>query len=546
MKRILNKIAILSVLISLGLASCNKDKILSPNDKVTSAQVYSTPLGYTESMAKVYGAFAFTGQSAPASDGDILGSDVGATDFYRLFFNAEELSTDEAVIAYGDPGIQDLHNMVWSSSNFQTQTLYYRSFFQITLCNDFIRNSTDAMIASHGITGTDATNIRYYRAEARFLRAYQYWVLMDLFGNPPFVTDANAVGSVIPPQIARKDLFTYIESELKAIDPLLVAPMKNQYGRVDQAGAWALLARMYLNAQVYTGTARYTDAITYANKVINAGYVLIPKFDNLMLADNNLRSVTGGGTASEFIYTINYDGTHTQSYGGVNYLTHAATGGSMPLNKMGVDYAYNGLRTTSAITALFPAPKTTDTSNFPNNGNVDQRAQFWYPGQNPTISNETVFTDGIPVTKFRNITSTGAQGSSPTFPDIDLPLFRVSEMYFIYAESVLRGGTGGTTDQALTYMNLIRERAYGNTSGNITADNFNLQFILDERGRELMWEGFRRTDLVRYGLFTSASYVWPFKGGVKGGTGVADFRNLYPIPDADRAVNPNLKQNTGY
>jgi len=546
MKRNTIKIAIISGLFTFGLVSCNKNKILSPNDKVTSAQVYSTALGYTESMAKVYGAFAFTGQSAPASDGDILGSDVGATDFYRLFFNAEELSTDEAVIAYGDPGIQDLHNMVWSSSNFQTQTLYYRSFFQITLCNDFIRNSTDAMLASRGISGADATNIRYYRAEARFLRAYQYWVLMDLFGNPPFVTDATAVGSIIPPQISRAALFAYIESELKAIDPLLYAPMTNQYGRVDQAAAWALLARMYLNAQVYTGTARYTDAITYANKVIGAGYQLIPKFDNLMLADNNLRSKTGGGTVSEFIFTINYDGTHTQSYGGANYVTHAATGGDMPKDKMGVDYAYGGLRTTSAITSLFPAPATTDQTNFPNNGDVDQRAQFWYDGQSTVINNETVFTDGIGVTKFRNITSQGVTGTSLTFPDIDLPLFRVSEMYFIYAESVLRGGTGGMRSQALTYMNDIRTRAYGNISGNITDTDLTLQYILDERARELMWEGFRRTDLVRYGLFTSSSYVWPWKGGVKGGTGVADFRNLYPIPDADRAVNPNLKQNAGY
>ena len=546
MKRNSIKIVLMSGLIILGLASCNKTKILAPNDKVTSAQVYSTALGYKESLAKVYGAFAFTGQQAAASDGDILGSDVGATDFFRLFFNAEELSTDEAVIAYGDPGIQDLHNMAWSSSNFQLQTLYYRSFFQITLCNDFIRNSTDAAISSHGISGTDATNIRYFRAEARFLRAYQYWVLMDVFGNPPFVTDATAVGASIPPQTTRAALFTYIESELKAIDPLLVAPMKNEYGRVDQAAAWALLARIYLNAKVYTGTDRSTDAITYSSKVIAAGYQLIPNFTQLMLADNNLRSIPGGGTASEFILTINYDGVKTQGYGGANYVTHAASGGSMPTNLMGIDYKYGGLRTTSAIVNLFPAPNTTDGSQWPNNGNVDQRAQFWYPGQSLVINNETVFTDGIPVTKFRNVNSAGVVGSSLTFPDLDLPLFRVSEQYLIYAEATLRNGAGGDLVKALNYVNLIRARAYGNSNGNITSDQLTLQFILDERGRELMWEGFRRTDLVRYGLFTSASYVWPFKGGVKNGTGVGDFRNIYAIPDADRAVNPNLKQNPGY
>jgi hypothetical protein len=127
-----------------------------------------------------------------------------------------------------------------------------------------------------------------------------------------------------------------------------------------------------------------------------------------------------------------------------------------------------------------------------------------------------------------------------------MPIFRLAEQYLIYAEAVLRGGGGGDATTALGYINKLRTRAYGNTSGNITAGQLTTNFILDERARELFWEGFRRTDLVRYGLFTSSSYLWPFKGGAKGGTGVADFHNIYPIPDADRSVNPNLKQNPGY
>ena len=120
-------------------------------------------------------------------------------------------------------------------------------------------------------------------------------------------------------------------------------------------------------------------------------------------------------------------------------------------------------------------------------------------------------------------------------------------MYLIYAEAVLRGGTGGDAATALIYINNIRTRAYGDsTAGNITAGQLTTQFILDERARELFWEGFRRTDLIRYGLFTSASYVWPFKGGVANGSGVADYRNLMPLPESDLAANPNLKQNTGY
>jgi hypothetical protein len=537
MKRSLIKTLLIAGIFSSTLVSCNKNLILSPNDQVTSTQVYSTAAGYKQSLAKVYGAFALTGNTGPAGNGDIAGIDEGTSDFFRLLWYAQELPTDEAVIAWGDPGVPDLHAMNWSSSNVILTGLYYRSLYQITLCNEFIRQSTDAQLSTRGITGTDATNVRYYRAEARFLRAYQYSVLMDLFAQPPFVTDADAIGSVVPPQTTRSALFTYIESELKAIDPLLVAPGKNEYGRVDQGADWALLARIYLNANVYTGTPRYTDAITYSSKVINAGYSLIPDYTKLFLADNN-------NNTSENIFSILYDGNNTQGYGGTTFMTHAPVGGSMTASLFGISGGWGGIRTTSNIVNLFPENGKT---SFPNNSNVDTRAEFWTQGQNYTINDVTSFTDGIAVTKWRNVTSSGGAGTNPSYSDIDEPLFRLSEQYLIYAESVLRQGTGGDANTALGYINKIRTRAYGGqTAGNITSSQLTLQFILDERGRELFWEGFRRTDLVRYGLFTSGTYVWPFKGGVKAGAAVADFRNIYPIPDQDRSVNPNLKQNPGY
>jgi hypothetical protein len=360
---------------------------------------------------------------------------------------------------------------------------------------------------------------------------------MDLFANPPFVTDADKVGTVLPPQTTRAALFAYVEGELKAIDGLLVAPKANEYGRADQAADWALLARIYLNAQVYTGTARYTDAITYASKVIGAGYSLIANYDNLMLADNNKNT-------NEFILTINYDGINTQSYGGTTFLTHAPVGGSMPAANYGISGGWAGARTTSALVNLFPA---NTSSTFPNNGNPDTRAEFWTAGQSLTINDVTSFTDGIGVSKFRNVKIDNSPGSSNSFSDVDMPIFRLSEMYLIYAEAVLRGGTGGDAVTALSYINKIRTRAYaGNVAGNITVGQLTTDFILDERGRELYWEGFRRTDLIRYGKFVEGTYLWPFKGGIKAGTGVAPFRTIFPIPDADRSVNPNVKQNPGY
>jgi len=539
MKRNSIKILLVAGIMTSGLMSCDHNKILTPNYEVTAQQVYSTTTGITQAMAKVYGAFALTGNEGPAGQGDIAGIDEGTSDFFRLLWYAQELPTDEAVIAWGDPGVPDFHQMSWSSSNVILLGVYERCMYQITLANDFIRNTTPAALASHGITGADATNIGYFNAEARFLRAYQYSVLMDLFANPPFVTDANAVGSIIPPQISRSALFSYIEGELKAIDPLLVAPMKNQFGRADQGADWALLSRIYLNAQVYTGTARYTDAITYANKVIAAGYSLIPNYDNLFLADNNLNT-------SENIFLIEYNGNNIQGYGGTTFMTHAAVGGSMPAINFGISGGWAGIRTTSALVSLFPTPPSGNTT-FPNNGNADTRAEFWTQGQNETISSITTFTDGYAINKWRNVTSTGAQGMNINFSDVNEPVMRLAEVYLNYAEAVLRGGTGGDANTALNYINLIRTRAYGgSTAGNITAGDLTLPFILDERARELYWEGFRRTDLIRYGLFTSSTYLWPFKGGVASGTGVADYLNIYPIPDQDREVNPNLKQNPGY
>jgi len=534
--------------IAFGLTSCKKNLILTPNNQVTSQQVFSNATGIDNAMANVYSAFAVTGNSGPTS-GDIAGVDAGTSDFFREFWNCEELPTDEAVSTYTDPGVQDLHNMVWDATNAISRGLYYRSIYQITLCNNFIQQTTPAMLSKNGITGDAATKVGYYVAEARFLRAYQYWVLMDVFGNPPFVTDATPIGSSIPPQITRSALYTYVVNELKAIDPLMVKPNLNEYGRADEGAVWALLARVYLNAGVYTGTADWTDAITYSSKVIQSNdYGLISNFDNLMLADDNLNSIPGGGKTSEFIFTINYDGKRTQTYGGSQYLTHATVGGSMPVTKFGISGGYAGSRTTSNIIALFPTPPFQDTTHFPNNGNPDTRAEFWYPGQSLTINNLLTFTDGIPTNKFRNVTTTGAQGQDPTYPDVDLPLFRLSEQYLIYAEATLQGGSGGDLNTALGYINLIRSRAYnGAPAGNLTSTaQLTLQFILDERARELFFEGFRRTDLIRYGLFTSGSYVWPFKGGAKTGVGVASYRNLFPIPSTDLAANPNLKQNPGY
>lgn len=530
MKRYIIKIAFGLAVFGLVFSSCKKVLDLQPLNDVTSEVAYNSVQGYRQALAKVYGSFALTGNKGPAGEADVVGLDEGSNgDFFRTFWKAQELSTDEAVIAWGDVGVQDFHNMNWTSNNPFLRGLYFKSIYQITLANEFLRQSTEALLSKRGISGADATEIKQARAEVRFLRAFQYWVLMDLFGNPPFVTEDNPVGGPLPKQISRAELFKYVESELKALETELPAPDRSaaQYGRATRAAAQALLARIYLNAQTYTGTAKNNDAVAYAKKVIDAGYSLVSNYSNLTRNDNNITS------RNELIFTINYDGQRTQLYGGTTFLAHASVGGAMNASDYGLDYAWGGLRTTRKLVDLFPG-----VPNSP-----DKRASFFTNGQKLEIASLTTFTDGYAVTKYQNKNSAGVSGSNQTFVDADLPLFRLAEMYLIYAEATLRGGNGDNT-LALTYINNLRTRAYGNTSGNVTS--LSLDLILDERARELHWEGHRRTDLIRYRKFVEGSYLWPWKGGVKDGRAVEPFRVLFPLPAADVTANPNLIQNSGY
>ncbi|HVS96415.1 MAG TPA: RagB/SusD family nutrient uptake outer membrane protein [Puia sp.] len=518
-------IATVSAAAVLGLVSCSKNLDRQPPNSITASQVFSTAAGAKEALAKVYGAYALTGSNGSGSS-DLGGIDAGTSDFIRLLWDANELSTDEAVCAWNDPGVPDFHNLNWTSSNTILLGLYARCMYQITAANSFIQQASSAKFS-----GQDATDLAHYVAEARFLRAFQYWEMMDLFGNPPFVTDKDPIGT-IPKQISRSDLFTYVESELKSLDSAnaLVPAMQNEYGRADQACVWALLARMYLNAQVYTGTARYTDAITYASKVIGAGYSLMPVYHNLFLADNN------SPTNKEQILSIAYDGNNTQNYGGTTFIINAEIGGSMVPANYGVPAGgWGGNRVTANIPNLFP-----DVS-----GTADKRSLFYTNGQNKQIQAIGTFTDGYASTKFQNVTSTGATpAGAATYASTDFPLFRLAEQYLIYAEAVLRGGSGGSATQAVAYFNKIRERAYGNTNGDVTS--ITLQDILDERGREFTWECLRRSDLIRFGDFTSQSYLWPWKGGVSSGTGADSHFNIFPLPATDVNANPNLTQNPGY
>jgi len=529
-----------ALVVASAATSCAKKLDLFPQNDLTPATTYSNAAGYKSVLAKVYGGLSITGNQGPSGSPDIAGGlDEGSqVAFIRMLFNCQELPTDEAVVAWNDQTIHDFHDLKWTSGDPFLKGIYARPIYNITLGNEYLRESTDEKLAGRGITGADAAEIKKARAEVRFLRAFNYWVMLDLFGKSTFITEANLVGTDLPGQITRANLFTYIETELKAIDADLAPAKTIEYGRVDQAAAWALLARLYLNASVYTGTAKNAEAITYAKKVIAVnGYSLQPGYGKLFMADNDKYT-------NEIIWAINCDGLRTQAYGNTTFFVHAACGDDA--GEYGVGGGWYGYRATSALGNLFPK-----TGGGAIDTTLDKRGLAFYTSKfkgtaaQANISDISDFNTGLHVKKFVNIRSDGGAVSdvTKTFSDVDFPIFRLSEMYLIYAEAVLRGGTGGDATTALQYINLIRTRA---GAAPILSTDLSLQFILDERGRELFWEGHRRTDLVRYGLLTSASYLWPWKGGVASGTAVDSKYNLFPIPAANRTANPNLEQNAGY
>ena len=519
------QLAVGAALLCLAAAGCT-DTTVQPKSTVSAATEFRDPRSYEEFLAKIYAGLALSGQMGGSGEPDILGIDDGYQQYMRLYWEMEELPTDEAVIAWGDRGLLEMNTQLWSSVSNMVVYMYYRIYFQVSLANEFLRQTTDSVLDSRGLADTLRTKIHQYRAEARFLRALSYWHGIDLFGSIPLLTEYDPVGTTPPKQVSRDSIYRYVVSELQAVRSQLPQPGPSTYGRATGPAASMLLAKVYLNAGIYTGTPHWSEAMSAVQDVINSGaYSLDPNWRRMFSADNN--------TSPEIIFPIIQDGVTTQSYGGTTFLVYASCGGTMDPAAYGVvGYPWQGLRL-----------KPEAYNNYAAGDN--RTSYFWTDGQTADVADIANFSNGIAAPKFRNLTSTGALLSNTGFVDTDYPLFRLSDAYLMYAELALRGG-GGTQAQALAYVNAIRERAYGDASGDITAAQLTLPFILAERGRELLWEAHRRTDLIRFGLFTGGNYIWAWKGGVEAGTATDQFRDLMPLPASELAANPYLTQNPGY
>jgi len=471
------------MVVAMTTTSCLNDLNVVPiNPQVTQT------FNQDEVFAKTYASFAMTGQQGPAGNNDIDITDEGRFSLTRCLWNINELPTDEAICAWGDAEVVELNSNSWPSSNLASEGLYARLYFIVTISNHFLEQTTGM---------TDDKTVKQ-RAEVRFLRALGYFYLMDVFGNVPFT---EAISDQLPPQIKRADLFNYIEKELTAIEPDMYAPRAAPYYRIDVAANWLLKARLYLNAQVYTGTQRWDDAITYANKVMTSTYKLNPSYKQLFMGDN-AGTIDGSTNAApqEIIFPVAADGVKTNGYGGSLFLVAA----------------------------------------------VDDRALLLSAGRTVAITKVTDFTKGLSVIKFSNVRYDGLATHDPQFTDMDIPFMRVSEAYLTYAEANLRS-TNGTTANALSAINAVRTRAHAIVLPSITKDKNGLDQVLDEWSREFFFEGRRRMDLIRYGYFGGSSvYNWDWKGGTAAGTQFDAHLNIMPIPPGDLNANSNLKQNPLY
>ena len=518
----------LSIASVLLVAATGCDITTEPKSTVTEANIFTDQASYLSFLAKLYAGLSLTGQVGPHGRGDFpTYSDEGFTQYSRQLWQLQELPTDEAVIGWGDVGLPELVTGLFSSSNQFIGMMYYRVFYQVALVNEFLRATTDEKLAERGHTAL-AGEISQYRAEARFLRALSFWHGLDLWRNIPLVTEDFPQGATPPEQSTGEEVYQYIVDELTAIRDDLPTAGTGEYGRADQGAVAMLLAKVYMNAEAYVGTAHYAEAFAEIQRVLAGPYTIHGDYQGLFLADND--------NTNETIFAVPYDGLHTKTWGGTTFLAHAGCGGSIVPADLGLDFCWWGLRVKPELVDLFEAPQ---------DASPDSRAIFWSQGQNKEIGSISNGGDGWWGPKYKNITSTGQVGSNTTHPDTDFPMFRLADAYLMYAELALRGA-GGSTGQALTYVNELRERAYGDQSGNITAGELTLDFVLDERGRELWWEGHRRTDLIRFGKFTGGSYLWSWKANAQNGAALDAHYAIYPIPASEMVANPNLTQNPDY
>lgn len=565
----LNKFNIIApaaaLLLSASLSSCMDDLNKGNIDPNVDANPNITGL-----YSKCYAGLIMEGNDGNA---DFSIDDAGKSTLLRNLFNFNEVPTDEAVCWWSDGGIADVAYNKFDPGNATLKNLYYRLMSNISYENHFL--SLDA---------AKADRTKY--AEVRVLRAYNYFLMLDFFGDPTFIDkispetprQAHSYNSKFEEgktytraellQLGREFLFNWVESELLAAEPdLLEAKPETDtdpdYGRVDKGTCWLLLSRLYLNAGTYLNNDgqnnQYWDkALEYAERVINSDYKLFDDskmsneakangykpYDLLFMGDNG-----SNGASCEALLPLMQDGDKTQGYGGSMFFVAALWDGTMQTvtdkNAATTANTWSGMRVRPQFVEKFfthPKDVVNKKASEIRAMNVDDRAILWGKDRTLEIGANDKFVKGIATPKWNNNYSNGGTPHDSYNVDIDFFLFRVAEAYLNAAEAEMHLN-GESSAKAKKYIDALRNRAHAKPRASYTLND-----VLDERARELYCEGLRRTDLIRFNQFggSQATYNWELKGGSTNGTTFAKTYNVYPLPSSEVLSNKNLTQIDGY
>ena len=560
MKKILIKTAMAGML-CMGFVSC-ADEL-----NIKSVDPHNYPTYTVEGLlAKQYATLGLTGQKGPAGIADLSG-DEGESGFIRTVFNLQELMTDETLWAYQDnEAIAPITHMNWTKDNARVNWTYQRLIFNITLYNQFITELT-------GKLEEDKV------AEVRFLRALNYYYFLDLYRKAPF---KDTFDDKLPTEKSGKDLYEWLDNELTTIEPLMaeVGAYNNSqnFGRADRGAAYALHARLALNSEVYTdGKVKdYQKAIDYCDKIINSGKYDLCRaekngysgYQQLFMGDNDCNPEA----MKEIIFPIRQDGLKARAYAGTTYLVSASTIAGMPYASTGDPWKCMFARE-NMVEKFFPNKKDIpmatvgDVLKNPSKEEViakdsekgigtadviakagDDRALLYMgvggceEGKVRTINPGEAITgplNGASFVKWSNLHADGTTQHDQNYSDTDFPVFRLAEIYLTRAEAKYRlnGSQEGLAD-----IQLVQDRAHRGAR----AQGVDEQTLIDEWCREFYMEGRRRSDLVRFGLFTGSKYLWSYKGGAENGAGIPAYYDVYPIPDNEIKNNPNMNQNPKY
>ena len=512
---------------------------LNPTD-VTSETAYGADeLGYVQGLTKIYN------QLVSNDTQDLQVADGGASEFIRAFWSTQEVTADAAKCAWGDAWVNDLNNNTWKGDvlNDAVYAVYVRTLQGVTYVNEYLRQTSDANLDLRGVSAEVKAKIQSYRAEARFLRAYYYWAAMDTFGQVPFATENSPFGGGYnPPQTPAVDIFNFIVTELEELagENSAMPAAQSNYPRADKGSVLGLLARVYLNAEVYTGTAMWAEAKATCEKIFSLGYKLAPTHAELFRGDNGENADAKG----EFLFAAAYNAEQIQSYGGTTYLTLSTlSGDDGAINITGINGGWAGNRVPYGYVAKWFTDVKGANYETGEYTYTDKRAGYFFiKGRTESMENNlNTFLNGWSCIKFNNVphdvdpVDFAATAATKNFSDIDFPLIRLGEINLIYAEACMHAG-----GDASAQVKALADRAGVAAPKAIDAD-----FLLAERSRELMWEAHRRTDLIRFGKWISG-YNWTYKGGNFSGQDLPSHFNVFPVPSTELSTNLDLEQNPGY